>query len=57
MSVHESAALHAAELAARAEAGTLSALDARSLAHAEDLMAWAREVLTEAGQLRLIGGA
>ncbi len=53
---HETAAVHAAQLAARAQAdGTLSDLDADDLAHAEDLMAGAQAVLATAGRLDLIG--
>lgn len=54
---YETASVWAVQLAARAESGTLSDLDADSLAHAEDLMAGARAVLSEAGMLHLIGGA
>ncbi|MER8004791.1 hypothetical protein [Streptomyces sp. NPDC094149] len=55
--VFETASLHAAQLAARAESGGMSDLDADSLAHAEDLMAGARAELAKAGRLDLIGGA
>lgn len=57
LTVFETASLHAVQLAARAESGTLSDLDADSLAHAEDLMAGARATLAAAGMLHLIGGA
>ena len=53
---YETAAVHAAQLAGLAESGRMSDLDARSLADAEDVMAAARTVLAEAGQLDLIGG-
>lgn len=52
---HETAAVHAAQLAAQAAAGSLTDLDADDLAHAEDLMAAARTVLASAGRLDLIG--
>lgn len=52
---YETAAKHARQLAAAAEAGTLSALDAESIANAEDLMAAARAKLSAAGRLDLIG--
>lgn len=54
---YETAAVHAVQLAALAEADKLSDLDADSLAHAEDLMAGARKTLADAGHLDLIGGA
>ncbi|MFF8100128.1 hypothetical protein ACF07S_10190 [Streptomyces sp. NPDC016640] len=54
---YETAALHAVQLAALAEAGKLTNLDADSLAAAEDIMAAARAVLAKAGRLDLIGGA
>lgn len=54
---YETAAVHAVQLAALAEAGRMSDLDADSLAHAEELMAGARATLAEAGRLDLIGGA
>lgn len=57
ITVYEAASLHAVQLAARAESGGMSDLDADSLAHAEDLMAGARAVLAEAGRLDLVGGA
>lgn len=52
---HETAAIHAAQLAHQAAAGTLTDLDADDLAHAEDLKAAARTVLATAGRLDLIG--
>lgn len=52
---HETAAVHAAQLAHQAAAGSLTDLDADDLAHAEDLMAAARTVLASAGRLDLIG--
>lgn len=53
---HETAAVHAAQLANRAQAdGTLTDLDADDLAHAEDVMAAAHTVLATAGRLDLIG--
>jgi predicted HAD superfamily phosphohydrolase len=54
---YETAAVHAVQLAALAEVGKMTDLDADSLAHAEDLMAGARAVLADAGRLDLIGGA
>jgi hypothetical protein len=51
---YETAAVHAVQLAALAEVGKLSDLDADSLAHAEDLMAAARKTLADAGRLDLI---
>lgn len=54
---YETAAEHAVQLAALAEAGCLSDLDADSLAAAEDVMAAARTVLANAGRLDLIGEA
>ncbi|MFJ6559940.1 hypothetical protein ACIQMV_08665 [Streptomyces sp. NPDC091412] len=51
---YETAAVHAKDLAAVAESGRMSDLDADSLAAAEDLMAGARETLTAAGWLELI---
>jgi hypothetical protein len=54
---YETAAVHAVQLAALAEVGKMTDLDADSLAHAEDLMAGARAVLAEAGMLHLIGVA
>lgn len=53
---YETASVHAVQLAARAESGGLSDLDADSLAHAEDVMAGAKATLAEAGMLHLIGG-
>jgi hypothetical protein len=52
---HDKAAVHAAQLAHQAAAGTLTDLDADDLAHAEDLKAAARTVLATAGRLDLIG--
>jgi hypothetical protein len=52
---YETAALHAVQFAALAEAGKLTDLDADSLAAAEDIMAAARTVLAKAGRLDLIG--
>lgn len=57
VTVFETASLHAVQLAARAESGGMSDLDADSLAHAEDLMMGARATLAAAGMLHLIGGA
>ncbi len=57
VTVYESATVRAVQLAALAEAGRLSDLDADSLAHAEDMMAGARATLAAAGRLDLIGGA
>jgi hypothetical protein len=54
---YETAAMYAVQLAALAEAGRLSDLDADSLAAAEDVMAAARAVLAKAGRLDLIGVA
>ena len=54
---YETAAEHAVQLAALAEADKMTDLDADSLAHAEDLMAAARKTLADAGRLDLIGGA
>lgn len=51
---YETAAEHARQLAAAAAAGTLSDLDADSLADAEDLMAAAHAKLAAAGRLDLI---
>lgn len=55
VTLHETAAVHAAQLAAEAAAGTLSDLDADDLAHAEDMMSGARATLAAAGRLDLIG--
>ncbi|MFJ3289965.1 hypothetical protein ACIPMW_32355 [Streptomyces sp. NPDC086669] len=56
--VYETAAVRAAELAAKAAAGEgLPALDVRSWEFAEELMAGARATLAKAGRLDLIGGA
>lgn len=56
--VYETAALHAAELAAKAAAGDdLPAMDVRSWEFAEELMAGARATLAAAGRLDLIGAA
>lgn len=57
VTVYETAAEHAVQLAALAEADKLSDLDADSLAHAEDLMAGARKTLADAGRLDLIEAA
>lgn len=46
--------MHARQLAAVAESGGMSDLDADSLAVAEDLMAASRATLAAAGQLHLI---
>lgn len=54
VTVYETAAVHAAELASVAVSGRMSDLDADSLAAAEDLMAGARATLTAAGQLHLV---
>lgn len=53
---YETATVHVVQLAALAESGHLSDLDADSLAHAEDLRAGARATLAAAGRLDLIGG-
>lgn len=57
VAVYETASVHVVQLAALAESGRLSDLDADSLAHAEDLMAGAKATLAKAGRLDLIGGA
>lgn len=57
VTVYETAAVHAVQLAALAEVDKLSDLDADSLAHAEDLMAGARQALAKAGRLDLIEAA
>lgn len=58
VTVHETAAVRAAELAAMAATGEdLSALDVRAWEFAEELMAGARATLAAAGRLDLIGGA
>ncbi|MGA5372311.1 hypothetical protein ACPCSD_14685 [Streptomyces griseoincarnatus] len=57
VTVYETAAEHAAQLASRAESGLMSDLDADDLAHAEELMAGAAATLHAAGRLDLIGGA
>ena len=57
VTVYETAAVHAVQLAAVAESGRMTDLDADSLAHAEELMAASRETLAVAGRLDLIGGA
>ena len=49
--------VHVVQLAALAESGRLSDLDADSLVHAEDLRAGALATLAKAGALHLIGGA
>jgi hypothetical protein len=52
---YESAALHAAELAAKAATGNgLPALDVRSWEFAEELMAGSRATLADAGLLHLV---
>lgn len=54
---YETAAMHAAHLASKAALReNLPAIDVRSWEFAEELMAGARAVLAEAGQLALIGG-
>jgi hypothetical protein len=53
-SSYRSASARAARLAAAAETGPLSDLDADSLVHAADLAADCRATLTEAGRLDLI---
>jgi hypothetical protein len=53
----ETAAEHAVQLAALAEAGRLTDLDADSLAAAEAMKDAARAQLADAGRLDLIGGA
>lgn len=55
--VYEATAVQRALLAERAESGTLSDLDADSLAHAEELMVGMWVKLARAGRLDLIGGA
>lgn len=56
--VYETAAVHAAELAAQSASGEgLRAVDVRSWEFAEELMAGARATLAAAGRLDLIGGA
>ncbi|MFE0353616.1 hypothetical protein ACFW2I_08990 [Streptomyces nigra] len=57
VTVYETAATHAVQLAALAETGDMSDLDADSLAHAEELKLGARATLAAAGRLDLIGGA
>lgn len=53
---YETAALHAAELAAQSASGiSLPAVDVRSWEFAEDLMSGARATLAAAGALSLIG--
>lgn len=55
--VYETAALRAADLAAKSESGVdLPAIDVRSWEFAEELMAGARATLAAAGRLDLIGG-
>lgn len=57
VAVYETAATHAAELAAKAATGDgLPALDVRSWEFAEDLMAGSRATLAAAGMLHLVGG-
>jgi hypothetical protein len=53
---YETESVHVVQLAALAESGRLSDLDADSLAHAEDLRAGALATLAQAGRLDLIGG-
>lgn len=57
VAVYETASVHVVQLAALAESGRLSDLDADSLAHAEDLMAGALATIAQAGRLDLVGGA
>ncbi|MFF9118303.1 hypothetical protein ACF09Y_22335 [Streptomyces massasporeus] len=58
VTVHETAAERAAQLAAKAAAGKdLAALDIRSWQFAEELMAGARATLANAGRLDLIEAA
>ena len=54
---YETAAVHAAQLAALAESGRMTDLDADSLAVAEDLMSDARTALAAGGRLDLIGSS
>lgn len=55
VTVHETAAVRAAELAAKAAVGAdLEALDVRSWQFAEELMAGSRATLAAAGRLDLI---
>ncbi|MFF4536573.1 hypothetical protein [Streptomyces aureus] len=55
VTVHETAAVHAAELAAKAATGIdLPTLDVRSWEFAEELMAGALATLAAAGMLHLI---
>jgi hypothetical protein len=53
VTVYETAAVHAVQLAALAKSGQMS----DSLAHAEELKDGARDTLAAAGRLDLIGGA
>lgn len=58
VTVHETAAVRAAELAAKAATGIdLPTLDIRSWEFAEELMAGARATLAAAGMLHLIEAA
>jgi hypothetical protein len=57
VAVHETAALHRSNLAALAEAGQLSDLDAEGFAVAEELIAGSRATLAAAGLLHLIEAA
>jgi hypothetical protein len=57
VAVYETAATHVADLAAVAESGRMTDLDADSLAVAEDLMAGARSRLAAAGMLHLVEAA
>jgi hypothetical protein len=52
---YQAESVHVVQLAALAESGRLSDLDADSLAHAEDLRAGALATLAEADALHLIG--
>lgn len=54
VTVYETAAVHAVQLAALAESGRMTDLDADSLAHVEELMAGAKATLAAAGRLDLI---
>jgi hypothetical protein len=56
VTVYETAALHRTYLAAVALSGSLSDLDADSLAVAEELMAGALATLTAAGMRHLVDG-
>jgi hypothetical protein len=54
VTVYETAAVHAAYLSNVAWTGTMSGLDADSLAAAEDLMAGSLATLAAAGMLHLV---